>query len=111
MHFVHTPYVLLIFDIDQCVLVCTDLPSTDICQCKYDQVLVRTLSRFIILVLSVNTASVHHDTSMSEYIQHLEPWQRSISSVGPSISAYFDIEIETFDIERYYMTFDIEIRY
>ncbi len=32
---------------------------------------------------------------------HLEPWQRSISSVGPSISAYYDIEIETFDIERY----------
>ncbi len=39
---------------------------------------------------------------------HLEPWQRSISSVGPSISVYYDIEIETFDIERYYMTFDIE---
>ncbi len=31
---------------------------------------------------------------------HLEPWQRSISSVGPSISVYYDIEIETFDIER-----------
>ncbi len=32
---------------------------------------------------------------------HLEPWQRSISSVGPSISVYYDIEIETLDIERY----------
>ncbi len=45
---------------------------------------------------------------------HLEPWQcsnRSISSVGPSISVYYDIEIETFDIERYKMTFDIETRY
>jgi hypothetical protein len=48
--------------------------------------------------------------SQSRHI-HLEPWQRSISSVGPSISVYYDIEIETFDtsIERYEMTFDIHL--
>jgi hypothetical protein len=44
-------------------------------------------------------------------LPQLEPWQRSISNVGPSISVYYDIAIETFDIERQYMTFDIGIRY
>jgi hypothetical protein len=53
----------------------------------------------------------HGETASPGRSQHLEPWQRSISSVGPSVSVYYDIEIETFDIERYEMTFDIEIRY
>ncbi len=38
---------------------------------------------------------------------HLEPCRPSISKFGPSISLYYDIEGETFDIEGRKMTFDI----
>ncbi len=40
---------------------------------------------------------------------HLEPCRHSILSVEPSISLYHDIAIETFDIERQLMTFDISL--